>query len=246
MVSTAAPSCPPEEQDREDRPPHRQRPEADALDAELDRQAGVLLAAGAPARAGLDLDRFSAAVEALRPLLRGSARGEPSPSRVPLVLVVAAGTAEHDAAASEALVPALRLRGSALPGVLDRNHGPEGLAPYRPIDAVGPAPSRVYALLDVDRGEEFRDVRPRDALPVVLGRGRTPLTIGEGLATVLAHPALLERNRCFMLSGSRRGDRRVPALWISGRAPKLGWCWDGNPHSWLGVASTAARVGVPV
>jgi hypothetical protein len=30
-------------------------------------------------------------------------------------------------------------------------------------------------------------------------------------------------------------------MWISERAPKLGWCWDGNPHDWLGVASAAGR-----
>ena len=35
---------------------------------------------------------------------------------------------------------------------------------------------------------------------------------------------------------------RVPALWISERAPKLGWCWDGNPHTWLGLASAGRRV----
>jgi hypothetical protein len=39
------------------------------------------------------------------------------------------------------------------------------------------------------------------------------------------------------------GDRRVPALWISGGAPKLGWCWAGNPHTWLGSASCATRLG---
>ena len=103
----------------------------------------------------------------------------------------------------------------------------------------GPA---AYLLLDVDRGEEFRGVRPEEALPVVLGRGRTPLTIEEGIAVVTHAPALLEKNRCFMLSGSRRGDRRVPAMWISARAPKLGWCWDGNPHDWLGVASAGSRL----
>ena len=32
-------------------------------------------------------------------------------------------------------------------------------------------------------------------------------------------------------------------MWISERAPKLGWCWDGNPHTWLGIASAGARVG---
>ena len=67
-------------------------------------------------------------------------------------------------------------------------------------------------------------------------------TIDEGIAVVTHAPELLEQNRCFMLSGSRRPDRRVPAMWISERAPKLGWCWDGNPHSWLGVASATRRV----
>ena len=46
------------------------------------------------------------------------------------------------------------------------------------------------------------------------------------------------------VAGRRDGgrDRRVPALWISEQAPKLGWCWDGNPHSWLGLASAGSRV----
>ena len=97
-----------------------------------------------------------------------------------------------------------------------------------------------YLLLGVERGEEFCGVRPEEALPVIRGRGRTPLTIDEGIAVVTHAPHLLEKNKCFMLSGSRRHDRRVPAMWISERAPKLGWCWDGNPHTWLGVASAAA------
>jgi Family of unknown function (DUF5701) len=143
----------------------------------------------------------------------------------------------------ERTVPLLRLapNGTA-PGILDRNHGDAGLAPYRPVPEVRLPHPAAYLLLDVDRGEEFRGVPPQEALPVVLGRGRSPLTIEEGVAVVTHAPRLLEKNRCFMLSGSRRGDRRVPAMWISAKAPKLGWCWDGNPHDWLGVASAGARV----
>ncbi|MGW0174505.1 DUF5701 family protein [Rhodococcus sp. NPDC003322] len=33
------------------------------------------------------------------------------------------------------------------------------------------------------------------------------------------------------------------ALWISQRRPKLGWCWNGNPHSRLGSASAGRRIG---
>ena len=140
------------------------------------------------------------------------------------------------------LVPLLRLAGSDRSGVLDRNHGPEGLRPYRPLPELDVPDAGPYLLIDVERGEEFCDVRPGDAVAEIVGRGRTPLTISEGIALQVVHPQLLEKNRCFMLAGSRRGDRRVPALWISGGAPKLGWCWEGNPHSWLGTASAARRL----
>ncbi|WFF07707.1 DUF5701 family protein [Micromonospora sp. WMMD1076] len=37
----------------------------------------------------------------------------------------------------------------------------------------------------------------------------------------------------------------MPALWISQGAPKLGWCWFGNPHTWLGSATAnPVRVGL--
>jgi hypothetical protein len=57
------------------------------------------------------------------------------------------------------------------------------------------------------------------------------------------HPDFLSKNNCFSLLASRRADRRVPALWISAGAPRLGWCWAGNRHTWLGSASCGARLG---
>jgi hypothetical protein len=212
------------------------------LAAELDRQRQLLLASGAAADADLSADDLTAALDRLRPALRAQDLPAPTASTVPVVLVLSSGDPARDLAAAERQVLDLRLPGGRAVGVLDRNHGEDGLAPYRPVAEVGPPPARVYALLGVERGEEFCGVAPEAALPVLLQRGRTPLTIPEGIALVRAFPAVLEKNRCFMLSGSRRGDRRVPALWISGRSPKLGWCWDGNPHSWLGVASTAGRL----
>ena len=201
----------------------------------------MLLRYELPSLVGLTEDAFTDAVEGLRPAVRGVVSGEQSRGHAPFVLVVSGGTVS-DMAVAEQQVPLLRLPGGSVPGVLDRNHGEQGLAPYRPIDEVGPPPAPVYALVDVERGEEFCGVPPQEALPVIFARNRTPLTIPEGIAFVLLHPQVLEKNACFMLSGSRRGDRRVPALWISGKAPKLGWCWDGNPHDWLGVASTRARL----
>jgi hypothetical protein len=209
------------------------------IDREFDRQVGVLLAKGYPELAGLSADEFAALVEPLRPVTRsavGDADLRATRSRVPFVVVVAQGLLPADA-----LVPLTTLAGGTVPGVVDRNHGREGLAPYRPLPELGVPDAPVYLLVDVERGEQLCGVRPADALPILRGRGRTPLTIHEGIALVSQFPAVLERNRCFMLSGSRRGDRRVPAMWISGKAPKLGWCWEGNPHTWLGTASAGAR-----
>jgi Family of unknown function (DUF5701) len=134
------------------------------------------------------------------------------------------------------------------------------------VDAFGPVgevtlPAGPVYLLDApDRGDELANRTPDEALPAITARGRSPLTLGEGLHWLLQHPAALERNHCFMTIGSRlrrpdgRLDARTPALWISngtGRdgaerkgAPKVGWCWAGNRHTWLGFASTAGRTAL--
>lgn len=205
----------------------------------LDQQVATLVALGYPALAGLTDRAFT---DRLDPLRDTASRlpdlpADPAPGHAPLTLVVT-----RELVDPERTVPLLRLAPKGTrPGVVDRNHGEQGVSPYRPIEQVELPHPAAYLLLDMERGEEFLNVRPEEALPVVLGRGRTPLTIEEGIAVVTHAPEVLEKNRCFMLSGSRRGDRRVPAMWISERAPKLGWCWDGNPHTWLGVASAGSR-----
>jgi hypothetical protein len=199
-------------------------------------QVDRLVELGYPGLAGMKDDDLR---ERLEPLRAGAeaidARGQDDePGRAAYVVVVT-----RDLVDPYATVPLLRLGSKA--GVVDRNHAPGDLATYDPLPELG-VPGPAYLLVGVDRGEEFCGVRPEDALPVIRERGRTPLTIDEGIALVTQRPTVLERNRCFMLSGSRRHDRRVPALWISEGAPKLGWCWDGNPHTWLGVASAGSRV----
>ena len=200
-------------------------------------QTERLVRLGYPALAGLDEAAFRAVVAPLEGALTGLAPPEvDGPGELALVLVVT-----RDLVRPEHSVPLLRLPGGAEPGVVDRNHADGELAGYHPLPELAVPPARAYLLVGIQRGEEFCNVRPEDALPVIRGRGRTPLTIDEGIAVVTHAPHLLQKNKCFMLSGSRRHDRRVPALWISDRAPKLGWCWDGNPHTWLGVASAGAR-----
>jgi hypothetical protein len=202
-------------------------------------QTDRLVELGYPALAGLDEAAFRAVIEPLHQGLdeldRGllDAEGE---GTAPVVLVVTRALVRP-----EDTVPLLTLAGGSKPGRVDRNHREGDLAGYHPLPMLEVPEALAYLLLGVERGEEFCGVRPEEALPVITGRGRTPLTIDEGIAVVTHAPELLEKNKCFMLSGSRRHDRRVPAMWISERAPKLGWCWDGNPHTWLGVASAASR-----
>lgn len=210
-------------------------------------QVDRLVTLGYPALAGLAEAAFRELLEPLRAAADELDRREgpePTPAHVPYVVVPT-----REIVPPERTVPLLRLWGpkglGSKPGVVDRNHAEGDLAGYHPIEASTP-PGAAYLLVDVERGEEFCNVRPEDATATVLGRGRSPLTIDEGIALVTQFPAVLEKNKCFMLAGSRRsaipGDRRVPALWISDQAPKLGWCWDGNPHTWLGLASAARRM----
>ena len=203
---------------------------------ELDMQIDRLVGLGYPALAGLDEAAFRAVVAPLRGYAATLPTGDLPDGRAAFVLVVT-----RDLVRPEDTVPLLRLAGGARPGRVDRNHAEGDLATYHPLPELALPRAPAYLLVDVDRGDEFCGVRPEAALPVIRERGRTPLTIDEGIAVVTHAPALLESNKCFMLSGSRRQDRRVPALWISERAPKLGWCWDGNPHTWLGVASAGDR-----
>lgn len=115
----------------------------------------------------------------------------------------------------------------------------------------------LYLVEGPDRGDEFENASPAEALAELTARGRTPLLLTEGIHWVLQQPGILERNHCFMTIGSRLQkpsgtfDSRTAALWISngtGRdgkerkdAPKLGWCWWNNRHTWLGIASAAGR-----
>ena len=134
------------------------------------------------------------------------------------------------------------------------------------IPVVGPGPEPVllpdspwYLLICPKRGDEFQNASPAEALASISSANQFPLTITEGIFWLLQLPEVLERNHCFMTIGSRKPkgngvfDSRTPALWISngtGRdgsanrdAPKLGWCWWNNRHTWLGIAYAQQRVG---
>ncbi|MCZ9350840.1 DUF5701 family protein [Streptomyces mutabilis] len=211
---------------------------------EFDRQVRTLTSLGYPALAGRTPEQFA---ELLAPLRAeaveraGAAAGTPydpaATGRVPFVLVVT-----RELAPVEQTMPLTTLHGGKLPGFVDRSFEPGSLERFVATEeAEPPGGDGVHLLFDVERGEEFCGAVPNDAMAALTGRGRTLLTIEEGIALMTHAPQILVKNKCFSLGGSRSGDRRVPAIWISQKAPKLGWCWAGNPHTWLGMASAGAR-----
>lgn len=209
-------------------------PAADAV-AELERQLTAYVELGFPALLGLDEAGFRAHVGDLHAEVAAlDVAGLPPAARdgdaVPFVVVLP-GLDLNDTA------PAMR-RGKQLGvSVLARDEAPT----YRPIEGVV-VPDRPYLLVGVDTGSEFCGARPEDALAVIRSRGRTPLTAEEGVALTVVRPDVLRPNRCYSLLASRTGtNQRVPAVWISERRAKLGWCWDRNPHTWLGSASALRR-----
>ncbi len=130
------------------------------------------------------------------------------------------------------------------------------LEEFGPIAGLEIPDSPLYLIHDIDRGDDMRNWTPNEALPAISEQGRTPLTIHEGISWLIQQPEALEPNHCFMTIGSRKPkpkglDSRTPAIWISGGtghdgkensgAPKVGWCWAGNRHTWLGFASARTR-----
>lgn len=196
--------------------------------AELDRQLATLHRLGYPELAGMAAGDFDDLVTPLRARLEDR---DVEPGTIPFVLVV-----------SSALVPTVAaverwwVEGRA--GWTDMG---DELAGYRPVPDVAIPVTEVYLLLDVDTGSSTLNVRPDDALPLVVAAGRSPLTIDEGVAVVTHHPDVFTVHNAFQALGSRAANRRVPSFWMSKGAPRLGWCWAGNPHTWLGAGSAAAR-----
>jgi len=187
----------------------------------------------------LDLGVVDAAfvAEHVEPLRTAAAAASASADdRLPALLVLS-----HDVVAPEDAMPLVVAKGKA--GRVDMT--PVAPADFAPIDDAAPPAAPAWLLTDVDLGARFRSVRPEDALISLRAEGRTALTIDEGVSLLLQLPDALLTRTAFSLLASRRADQRVPALWTSYGAPRLGWCWDRNPHTWLGSASAARRIGPP-
>ncbi|MCQ6560597.1 DUF5701 family protein [Paenibacillus mendelii] len=120
----------------------------------------------------------------------------------------------------------------------------EEIRSFKPIEGIELPSGIAYLAVNIDTGRETLNVTPNEAMKSIHAADRSPLTLEEGIALVTHYPDCVMKNNGFSLPGSRCGDKRVTALWISGGKPKLGWCWAGNPHTWLGSASCRYRIGV--
>jgi hypothetical protein len=216
---------------------HRGGDDADEVEVRVLEQVDRLIAAGVAEVAGIsakelaahatDLPDVSGAVLAVHPRLA-------SPSR---------------------LAPLVRRRGR--PGFVVEDM--TDVDAFAPIDGLEVPDLPLYLLTDPVRGDDLRATTPIEGLAAIRAAGRTPITLNEGISWLLQDPSVLQPGACFMTLGSAKRtttgpDARTPAIWISGGtgrdgaarrgAPKVGWCWAGNRHTWLGHASSAARLPV--
>lgn len=202
----------------------------------LDRQAEALVRIGAPGLVGLSdpnfasgIDRLGARLDDLEVELTGN---------VPLCIAFRPGSVDLPGMMS-------RIEAKSAKGVIDMT--PLSPEAFDVIDEVILPAGDLYLLIDVDTGRDLLNISPENALAAMRQRGRTPLTLEEGVALTAQHPELLTdktRYNCIQMPGSRKaGDQRVPSLWFSRGEPRLGWCWDRNIHTWLGSASAAFRLG---
>jgi hypothetical protein len=199
----------------------------DRLTNEFDRQLRNLVELGIARLAGVSEPRFCREIQLLRSGLEAIGKA----GSLPFVIVV------KNVLPEAAIVFAGR---NGKQGFTTMEA--EDLRRFRPIEGVVVPAGFAYLLADVDTGESTLNVTSGDALPAIRAAGRSPLTLEEGVAIVIQDPDSLRANGFSML-GSRCGDRRVTALWLSAGRPRLGWGWAGNPHTWLGSASCGGRAG---
>lgn len=208
------------------------------LKAEFERQVQNLVDKKYPEILGISKKEFLDLVQPLeKQLPKFDGEVDFENGYLPFVIVVKANPGE-----AEKLMAALEF--NKQPGVAKLF--PLISGDFHIIDQIEIPDTKAYLLVDIDRGKETLNVRPEEALDIITMKHRFPLTIDEGIAIVTQYPEFLIKNNCFSLLASRTGkDQRVPAIWINGKKQaNLGWCWDRNPHTWLGSASCRLRTGV--
>lgn len=200
----------------------------------LEQQIDTLVTMGYPDMMSCDPARFRDSLMSLSSFINDQcpAKSDVREGRVDFVLVV-----DTEIAPVKSTLPLISREGKY---AIERLY-PREPDFFKPLDGLRKPSGEAYLVLDVDRGNQTLNMVPVEAQERIAASGRTPLTMEEGIALLTQFPDQLQPNRCFMMLGSRGPDKRVPALWLSRNQPKLGWCWEGNPHTWLGFASARAR-----
>ena len=121
---------------------------------------------------------------------------------------------------------------------------PRDIASFLPQDGFEPPEGPFYLVVEPHTGTCYINREPDVARKLIDSHERTPLTLEEGLAIATQHPDWLEIKNGFNLLGSRSADGRVPSIWMSQNAPRLGAVWPNSRHTWLGNAYCMARRGV--
>lgn len=209
---------------------------------EFDRQVATYASQGVPGLHGMSAAAFVDLVRPLREAAHTRAPGGPTvqpgptseqgdPDRLPFVLVVPGVPAER-------LMPLTRQAARA--GYVDMR--PVDSSVFQPVPEAA-VPGTPYLAWDVDTGRATLNLHPADAGAWLAARERLPLTIDEGIAALLLNPGLLRAANCYQMLASRDGSKRIPSLWVTSTGrPRLGWCYERMPHTWLGAASCAARI----
>lgn len=206
-----------------------------SFEEEFDRQVMHLRNLGYPQLSNLTEDAFVELFIPLKKQLSKIPLKESADGYIPFVIVI-----KSELVTTEVAFSIVDFHGKS--GFV--NMTPVIPGDFEPIETVTIPSSAAYLLVDIDRGASTLNIAPNKALEMIVANNRSPLTIDEGVAILTHFPDFLKKNNCFSLLGSRKDDKKVPAIWISGDRPRLGWCWEGNPHTWLGSASCGGRIGI--
>lgn len=206
------------------------------VDTEFERQVQNLVDKNYPEFAGITEQELRALAQPLQAKLEDLQNDRKN--GIPFLLVVSSSLVSSEHAMSK--VFANKQQGSVVTT-------PVKPTDFQEIKGIETPNAQIYLLTNFNTGKEFLNISPEDCLKTILARGRTPLTLDEGVALVTHFPEVLtdkEKYNCIQMPGSRiPGDQRVPSIWMSYKKPRLGWCWDRNIHTWLGSASASDRIG---
>lgn len=117
---------------------------------------------------------------------------------------------------------------------------PRDIASFLPQDGFEPPEGPFYLVIEPHTGTCYINREPDVARKLIDSDERLPLTLEEGLAIATQHPEWLLEKNGFNLLGSRSADGRVPSIWMSQNAPRLGAVWPNSRHTWLGNAYCVA------